>query len=168
VRHIALLRGINVGGHNVIKMADLRAMFEAAGATNVETYIQSGNVVFSHEKPSVGTLQAHILAATGFAVPVILRTREQLDVLVGANPFVAKHTHVMFLPKLVGEDALADVKSIKPDKFVHDGLHVYLSLPDGIGRSKLAGAIMKKLPDATARNWETVKQLHAMAIESGE
>src|SRR4051794_22180148 len=102
-RIAALLRGINVGGNHKIKMADLTKSFEAAGATDVQTYIQSGNVTFSHSGLSGTKLAAHLEAALkseyGFAVPVMLRTKAQLAKIIADNPFPDaqdKQLHVLF------------------------------------------------------------------------
>jgi uncharacterized protein (DUF1697 family) len=161
VRYIALLRGINVGGNRIIKMADLRAMFVAAGATDVETYIQSGNVVFTHWRASSAKLEERIAKDTGFDVPVVLRTAAEWTALIDANPFTTcgEHLHVFFLPKATP----CTVVATKPERYETVDREVYACLPNGLGRSKLAVALMKALPTATARNWRTVQQLHAMA-----
>jgi uncharacterized protein (DUF1697 family) len=161
VKHIALLRGINVGGNRIIKMADLRAMFVAAGARDVETYIQSGNVVFSHARPTAVRFEQEIAKQTGFTVQVVLRTAEEWAAL--AHPFeLDQHVHVFFLQTA----AALDVVATAPERYVVKQRDVLVYLPDGVGRSKLAGAIGKALPAATARNWRTVQQLGAMAIQS--
>jgi uncharacterized protein (DUF1697 family) len=160
-RHIALLRGINVGGNRIIKMADLRTMFVAAGARDVETYIQSGNVVFSQARPTAARFEKEIAKQTGFAVQVVLRTAEEWAAL--AHPFERdEHVHVFFLAAA----APLDVKATAPEAYLVKQRDVFVYLPDGVGRSKLAGAIGKALPTATARNWRTVQQLAAMAIQS--
>jgi uncharacterized protein (DUF1697 family) len=161
VKHIALLRGINVGGNRIIKMADLRTMFIAAGARDVETYIQSGNVVFSHPRPTSARFEKAIAAATGFDVQVVLRTAAEWDAL--AHPFeLDEHVHVFFLQT----QAPLEVVATGRERYVVKQRDVFVYLPDGVGRSKLAGAIGKALPNATARNWRTVQQLRAMAIQS--
>ena len=163
-RYIALLRGINVGGHHIIKMADLRNMFTNAGAKDVATYIQSGNVVFSHARAAstlVGHLEKHIEKAAGFKVPVILRTADEWQALVDANPFPAEWVYVFFL----GAVTPVTVKAAAPERYEVIGRDVYVYLPDGVGRSKLAGLLGKALPNATNRNWRTVLQLHAMASQ---
>lgn len=163
VRHVALLRGINVGGNRSIKMADLRAMFEAAGARDVVTYIQSGNVVFSHPRPTAAGFEHQIARATGFAVPVVLRTAAQWAKL--AHPFEDDDpVHVFFLPAPVKR---LDVVAAAPEAYVTKGREVFAYLPNGAGRSKLAASLGKALPQATARNWRTVRQLHALAVQSG-
>ena len=161
MKHIALLRGINVGGNRIIKMADLRAMFVAAGARDVETYIQSGNVVFSHPRPTAARFEKAIAAATGFDVQVVLRTAAECAAL--AHPFeLDEHVYVYFLPAA----AALEVVATGTERYVVKQREVFVYLPDGAGRSKLAGAIGNALPTATARNWRTVQQLRAMAIQS--
>ena len=161
MRHIALIRGINVGGNRIIKMEALRAMFEAAGAKDVQTYIQSGNVVFSHSKPTAARFAKEILKETGFDVAVTLRSADEWAKL--AHPYPDDdHVHVFF----VDTPAKLDVKATVPERYTVKGREVYLYLPDGIGRSKLAGAVAKALPASTARNWRTVQKLLAMAVQS--
>jgi uncharacterized protein (DUF1697 family) len=163
VRHIALLRGINVGGNRIIKMADLRDMFVAAGAREVQTYIQSGNVVFSHPQPTAARFEKVIARETGFDVPVILRTADEFAAL--AHPFEnADHVYVYFCA--VAPALARTLVGTPPEALSVKGREVFVYLPDGAGRSKLAGALGKALPAATARNWRTVQQLSAMAIQS--
>lgn len=160
-RFVALLRGINVGGHRIIKMAALREIFTGAGATDVATYIQSGNVVFSHARPSAARFEAAITAATGFAVPVILRTAAEIVAI--AHPFDDDaHVHVMF----AAAPQVPTIVAAAPEAYVVRGRDIYLYLPAGLGTSKLAPAL-GKLP-VTARNWRTVQQLRAMALQSKE
>lgn len=175
---IALLRGINVGGRNKLPMAQLREIAASMGLTDVQTYIQSGNLVASAaaDGPQVAVdLAAAIESTTGLRVPVIVRTTSQWAELVAANPFpdVAEpgtHVHVICLPSPAG-DALRsfDSSSFAPEEVVFADTEVYLHLPDGMGRSKLAIAV-NRIPAAaagTARNWNTVRKLAELA-ESGE
>jgi uncharacterized protein (DUF1697 family) len=164
VRHIALLRGINVGGKRIIKMADLRAMFVAGGAREVQTYIQSGNVVFWHSRPTAARFEKIIAKQTGLDVPVILRSADEWAAL--AHPFADDdHVHVFFL---AAPPKLSSVVAAPPEAYVVSGRDVLVYLPNGIGNSKLAGALMRAMPGATARNWRTVQQLRAMTIQSAE
>ena len=162
MKHVALLRGINVGGNRIIKMEALRAIFEEAGARDVRTYIQSGNVVFSHARPTSARFEKAIAAAVGFDVPVVLRTAAELAAL--AHPFADDAgVHVMFAAAPLAPIARV---AVPPEAYVVSGRDVYLYLPAGVGNSKLAAAL-GKLP-VTARNWRTVQQLRAMAIQSAE
>jgi len=170
--YVALLRGINVGS-KVVKMADLRAILAAGGCGDVETYIQSGNAVFAHASRSPARLAAdleqRIAKATGFAVPVVLRTADELAAVIAANPFAADadRVHVLFVAAPLAADALAaiDGKRFAPERLSAVEREVYLHLPDGIGNSKLAGTVMKAkaMAAATARNWRTVLTLGEMA-----
>jgi uncharacterized protein (DUF1697 family) len=164
---VALLRGINVGGNRMIPMADLRKMVAAAGGKNVTTYIQSGNVVFDHTSRAAPKLAAElekkIAKATGFAVPVVLRTAEEWASVIERNPFAtadADHLHVSFLAVPPAEITLA-AKTFAPEKFAQVERDVYMMLPLGVGRSKLAGALAKQksMAAATTRNWRTVLKL---------
>src|SRR5690349_14301248 len=144
--YVALLRGINVGGSKVVKMADLRGILAAGGCSDVETYIQSGNAVFGHASRSPARLatelEQRIAKATGFAVPVVLRTADELAAVIAANPFAADvdHVHVMFVASPLAADALAAIDGVKfaPERLAAVEREVYLHLPGGIGNSKLA------------------------------
>jgi uncharacterized protein (DUF1697 family) len=166
VKYVALLRAINVGGRNMLPMAKLRGVFEALGATDVATYIQSGNVVFAHSQRTIAKLTTQLAAAiavdAGFEVPVVLRTADEWKTTIANNPFAADHAHCMFLPAAPSKTALAKIVASAPERFELVGREVFLELPDGIGRSKLAGAIARALPDATTRNWRTVVTLADM------
>jgi uncharacterized protein (DUF1697 family) len=163
MKHVALIRGINVGAHHRMKMETLRKCFAAAGARDVQTYIQSGNVVFSHAKPDAAKLAKAIADETGFDVGVVVRTATEWKKL--AHPFPDdEHVHVFF----TADPAKLAIDAKGTERYVVKGREVYLYLPDGIGRSKLAGAVAKALPQATARNWRTVQQLLAMTVESAQ
>jgi uncharacterized protein (DUF1697 family) len=176
IRHVALLRGINVGGKNKLPMRDLAAIFAAAGCTGVETYIQSGNVVFS-APPHVGAglpaeISGKIKKRFGLAVPVVVRTCEELSAVLAQNPFLKKGAaedalHVMFLAELPAPAAVAalDPQRSPGDAFVVRGREIYLHLPNGVAASKLTNAYFdtKLGTVATARNWRTVATLCRMA-----
>jgi uncharacterized protein (DUF1697 family) len=172
--YVALLRGINVGGNRMIKMADLRDVFVSAGALDVATYIQSGNVVFTHAARSETTLAAQlekrIAKAAGFPVPVVLRTASQLARVIEDSPFPgadADHLHVAFLTTRPPANAWTiDARSLAPERCAVVGRELYLYLPAGMGRSKLAAAVLAKPTAiggrATARNWRTVLKLNEL------
>jgi uncharacterized protein (DUF1697 family) len=174
-RYVALLRGINVGGRTKIGMADLRALFEAAGVEDVTTYIQSGNVVFSSDGAAAAVtkaLEKRIAGDLGLAVTVLLRTRPQLEKVLRANPFLAEgrdpsKLHVTFLaekPNGARVKAL-DPEQWKPDEFRFLGREIYLHFPKGYGRSKLGNTFFEKQLGvrATTRNWRTVTKLVELA-----
>jgi len=119
VRHVALLRGINVGGKNKVEMAGLRAAFEAAGLTDVVTYLNTGNVVFGG-RASVPRLEAVIAEAVGFAVPVLLRSGAELGAVVDAIPpaWVAdkdQRCEVIFLGKQDDHPKVVDLLPRNPE-----------------------------------------------------
>ena len=175
--YIAMLRGINVSGHKIIKMELLRASFAALGFKNVKTYIQSGNVVFEAPKDSDASVSAKIerkiLRDFGFSVPVFIRSAKEMEAVCAGNPFLKApgmdqtKFHVSFLSgdPLEGGHKELEPLAAKTEQFRIIGREVYLYLPNGSGNSKLSNtAIEKKLSvGATTRNWATVNTLLAMA-----
>ena len=169
MRVVALLRGINIGPSKRIAMADLRAIVESLGHSDVETYLQSGNVVFAPKrrtKDHAEPLSAAIRDATGLDVPVVTRTGAELARVVQANPYsVDDPTKVVvaFLAEAVdlGDLALGDLSSYLPDELTISARELYVSVPNGQARSKLMEALTKRsLPTTlTVRNWRTVEAL---------
>ena len=169
MRVAALLRGVNIGPNKRIAMGDLRAIVESLGHTDAETYLQSGNVVFTPKrrtKDLATPLSAAIVDATGHDVPVVVRTGEELARVVEANPYpVDDPTKVVvaFLADAVdlGDLALGDLSSYLPDELTISGRELYVSVPNGQARSKLMEALMRRsLPTTlTVRNWRTVEAL---------
>jgi len=172
---IALLRGINVGGHRKVPMATLRDLFVDAGYDQVTTYIQSGNVVFSHRSPSSDRLRADLETrigdAMGFEVPVMVRTKAEMADVVVRNPYPGvegTELHVLFLADDLPAGALdaidsIDVERFAPETLVVSGREIYLHLPDGMGRAKLPAALGRLDMATTARNWRTVEKLLELA-----
>jgi uncharacterized protein (DUF1697 family) len=165
--YVALLRGINVGGKHSLPMVKVRAVFEASGASNVATYIQSGNVVFNATKISAATLASALDKAAGFAVPVVLRTAKDFKTVITSNPWATETMHCAFLPAKPLKAALAklaaiDHEALAPSRVVQLGQELYFDLPEGIGRDKLAATVLRAFPDATTRNWRTVLTLQEM------
>lgn len=166
---VALLRGINVGGKTTLSMAKLREVAERLGYDDVATYIQSGNLVLrtGDNASKVEKDLARAIAALGGVQPaVIVRTRAQLAKVVEGNPFVArgedpKACHVVFGAKAAKPPLTRlDLPSYAPEEAVAVGKELYLFLPGGMGRSKLAGALAKdKTAFGTARSWRTVTKL---------
>jgi uncharacterized protein (DUF1697 family) len=173
--YIALLRGINVGGHHKVAMADLRAWFEAAGHVDVTTYIQSGNVVFtgSGARDKIESdLERRLKRETGFDLAVVTRTATEWDKVVRNNPYpkaAPTSLIVSFLKKPPPRAALRtiDVAAFAPDEFTAKGREIYLHLPNGQGRAKLPQALNRVQGTATARNWQTVLKLLDLARASG-
>jgi len=169
--HVALLRGVNVGG-NMLPMKDLAGILADAGCTDVRTYIQSGNAIF---RAADGVLEGlpdritgRIAKRFGYQIPVILRTTEQLRETIRHNPFLKagaeeKMLHVFFLadlPKAQDVGSL-DPKRSPPDTFVVRGRDIYVNFPNGLARSKLTNNYFdsKLSTTSTARNWRTVLKL---------
>lgn len=174
--HVALLRGVNVGGKHVLPMADLAGMFAQAGCRDVRTYIQSGNVVFRAEPVLVRRLPVAvgraIEARFGFEAPIVTRSLSELEVVAARNPFPTgrvdpRTLHVVFLldrPSRADAAAL-DPERSPPDEFVVQGREIYLRCPNGTARSKLTAtyfdATLKTI--GTFRNWNTVLKLLELA-----
>ncbi len=174
--YIALLRGVNVGGKNLLPMKDLAEMFAQCECVDVKTYIQSGNVVFRASPGAAKKLAAKIAESIqerfGFESPVILRTPEEMRAALDNNPFATVEAlentvHIMFLADLPDAAAIAslDPDRSPPDRFAVRGREIYLHVPNGMGRSKLTnGYFDRKLSTvSTARNWRTVLKLLEMA-----
>jgi len=173
--YIALLRGINVGGHNKLLMRELVQLLEVLGLENVQTYIQSGNVVFQSERTDRLELSEEIRAAIGeghgFTPQVFILDRERLQAAMHANPFPEgedepKTLHLFFLGAIPEDPDLSALETVKADSERYELIDdvFYLHAPDGIGRSKLAAKVGKGWDvSVTARNWRTVKKIMAMA-----
>lgn len=172
VPSVAFLRGINVGGKNKLPMTDLREMFVAAGCCEVRTYIQSGNVIFQADPDVLASLPSAVSALiaerTGYRVPVVVRSTEQLATVIHNNPFLtvgaAEETlHVLFLADRpsVASIATLDPDRCPPDAFVVQGQEIYLHLPNGMARTKLTNEYFDSRLStvSTARNWRTVTTL---------
>lgn len=171
---VALFRGINVGGRNIVPMAELKEMLQSLNYQEVSTYIQSGNVVFHGPAESKNDLRNQILESFeqhfDFRPELMLLSSSDFSDALDANPFpqaadFPKTLYFFFLesqptaPDLAALDALAS----STERFKLIGPVFYLYAPDGMGRSRLASAAERKLGvAATARNLNTVKRLAAM------
>jgi uncharacterized protein (DUF1697 family) len=176
---VALLRGVNVGGKSSLSMSDLRAVAESCGYEHVRTYIQSGNLVF--EAPARATsatvakqLELAIADATVVEPEVVARTRAELAAAVDGNPFASRgedpaHLHVVFTTgQAKASLGSIDLAGYAPEEAAAVGQHLYLFLPSGMGRSKLAADLSRRRGSTgTARNWRTVTKLLGMAGELG-
>jgi uncharacterized protein (DUF1697 family) len=169
--YISFLRGVNMTGHNKMKMAELSALYFDLGFIDVSTFIQSGNVVFSAgEELTVPEISRMIEKAISerfsYDVPVMLRTVEELHRLHSVNPFLFEDNFdpsknaVLFLHEKVGDDQIAKVKNIDypPDKFKVEGSEIIIYCPNGFGRTKLYTNFFEKKMGVkgTARNWNTI------------
>jgi uncharacterized protein (DUF1697 family) len=172
-----MLRGVNVGGHNVIKMDVLRALCTSLKLRNPQTYVQSGNVVFAAAERGLdrlaGRIEAAIEETAGFRPTVILRTAAEMREVVARNPFAGRSgiepgkLIVVFLARAPGDDARERLRAIKTDPeelHIHDR-ELYVYYPNGMGRTKFTAAVMERALkiDATARNWNSVTRLLDMA-----
>jgi uncharacterized protein (DUF1697 family) len=180
--HAALIRGINVGGHNLLPMTVLHAFFTDAGCSSVQTYIQSGNVVF-HASSALAAKLPKLLGAQlakhlGRSVDVSLMLRDSaaLARAIEDNPYpdaVAqpKTLHLGFLEQAPSQEQIARLNQQQSaiDQFTVRGKELYLFTPDGIGRSKLTNSFFAKLgTPCTMRNWNTVLKLHSMLTAGAE
>jgi uncharacterized protein (DUF1697 family) len=173
--YIALLRGINVTGHNIIRMEDLRASFEALGFRRVKTYVQSGNVIFEAGTDAnlPGKIEKKILADYGFNVSVLVKTPRELEQVIRNNPFPGSkgiddsRLYVTFLstPAPPAADGALKGLATELERFHIGHREIYLCCPNGYGKTKLSNtAIEKKLGVvATTRNWRSVNALLALA-----
>jgi uncharacterized protein (DUF1697 family) len=167
---VALLRGVNVGGKGRVPMQELRELFESLDFEDVRTLIQSGNVIFrSSSAPSASILEAAIAERFQVASPVVLRTSSQLAEIIRNEPFGDvdhAHLHVGFMVEAISEEAVAalDVDRFAPERIAAAGTEMYFSLPEGMGNSKLASYVSRRLgPSMTVRNWNTVTTLAELA-----
>lgn len=166
-RWLALLRGINVGGHNRLAMADLRHAIDAVGGFEIATYIQSGNAVFSGPSDlTADQIRGSVARLANVAVPVVLVEKSTLEDAAAQNPFPTedgKALHLFTLWDELNDVTIAVMNGATRNRDAWDawGQFVYVYCPDGFGRSKLAEAASKKLP-GTGRNWNTVVRLKSM------
>jgi uncharacterized protein (DUF1697 family) len=174
--YVAMLRGINVGGHKKIKMEDLRRSFEALGFKQVKTFIQSGNVVFKPGKLSPPNLtrkiEDKIASDFGHSVSVITRTSDEMSKAIDNNPFLRERgvdstkVHVTFLSESPDPSALKHVEALirQPDRLKCLGKEIYLYLPNGMSQSSLWTTPWERMLGVitTTRNWKTVNSLNQM------
>ena len=165
-RYVALLRGVNLAGKNKVPMVGLRALFESLGHTQVSTYIQSGNVLFTSARPlKPKSLETVIHDKFGFPAAVMLRTPQELERVVASSPFKRVDTSKLHVAFMAGEPRREVVDDLdrgrfKPEEFVVQGHDLYLHLPNGVGRTKLPAYLDRQLKTPfTIRNWNTVMKL---------
>ena len=174
--YIAMLRGINVSGHKTIRMEDLRTLCSGLGFHNVETYVQSGNIVFQTPIRNPAALSKRIgekiLQSFGFDAPVIVRTSKQMRKVITNNPFLKEKNvdssklHVTFLSETPQERSLKKLETLStnPDRFYAAPQEIYLYCPSGYGKTKLSNVAIEKALSvrATTRNWKTTNTLSEM------
>jgi uncharacterized protein (DUF1697 family) len=176
-RYISILRGINVGANRKVPMADLKVVCSKLGLLNLQTYIQSGNVVFElAQSESVSELENRLqkafTEAFGFDIPVIVRTLQEMEESMANNTFLKEkdadidRLHLTFLKEEPSPELLEKIKALQflPDRFEIIERDVFVYCDNGYGRTKITNDFFeKKLKvQATTRNWKTVMKLHEM------
>jgi uncharacterized protein (DUF1697 family) len=177
VTYVALLRAVNLGAHNKIRMADLAALVAGLGFENVQTLLQSGNVVFAGGSKTTTAIEQMLERAAvserGLETDFFVRTAKEWQAIVDANPFPREakddpsHLVAVLLKGEVSAASLTALqKAIAGREVVRaQGRCAYVVYPDGIGRSKVTSALLEKKlgTRGTARNWNTVLKLAALA-----
>ena len=175
--HVLLLRGINVGGRNRLRMADLRSLVERLGYADVRTHLQSGNVVCTGPgtpADAAGAMAHAIRDELGLHVPVVARSAPEWAAVLTAHPFVGDEDdptrlHVAFLDGVPEPERVAGLEAragaFAPDRFAVAGAHVYLHVPGSYADTRLQNALLEKElgRSATTRNWRTVAALADLA-----
>ena len=176
--YIALLRGINVSGQKIIKMDELRESLKQLDFAKTQTYIQSGNIIFSCKKTDHLILETKIskliLENWDFEVPVIIRELEELIKIKNGNPFLkdegidTSKLHVTFLSNTPKKESINGLSNFKnpSEQFKIIEKEMYFYFPNGVGKSKLTNKLFERKLSVicTSRNWRTVNKL----IEIGE
>lgn len=178
--HVCLLRGVNMAGHNKIKMADLKEMFRKLGFPDAETFIQTGNIIFTAKsKYNKGELtlkiESEIRKRFGLEIAALLRSKGELERIISLNPFVnlnkfdpARSAVIFLYREPVGRELekLAGV-DYPPDKFEVIGKEIFIYCPNGFGRTKLYTNFfeMKTGVKGTARNWNTISTIFGLASQ---
>jgi uncharacterized protein (DUF1697 family) len=176
---ISMLRAVNVGGHNTIPMAELRDLYESLRFGGVQTYVQSGNVIFSSRESDLDILERDIANAIerrfGSRIDVILRTASEMREVIRKNPFAARQgiepnkLLVTFLARDPGREARDCVLAMKtePDEIRFETRELYTYFPHGMGKSKLPVATIARLlkVPGTGRNWNSVTKMLEIAAK---
>ncbi|KIA99426.1 MULTISPECIES: DUF1697 domain-containing protein [unclassified Flavobacterium] len=171
--HLALLRGINVSGHNMIKMEALKTTLEAIGFKNVQTYIQSGNVFVDTDEDNASkvgfVIKQEIFKVFGHEVPIVVINKQDLEACFKNNPFLKekdadiKKLYVAFISIALKSDSINDLKisQFKPDEASIDGNRIFIKYAVGAGKTRFDQKYIEKKLNVTAtiRNWNTVTQL---------
>ena len=177
--HLALLRAINVSGHNMMKMEALKTMLENIGFTNVRTYLQSGNVFVDTEEESASKvgfmIKQEIFKVFGHEVPTIVIAKEDLELCFKNSPYIkekdidTKKLYVVFVSTILKKENINDLKisQFKPDEASIDGNRIFIKYAVGAGKTRLEGKYIEKKLNVTVtmRNWNTVTNLLKMYEE---
>jgi len=171
--YISILRGINVSGQKKIKMVDLKTLYKKIGFQDIQTYIQSGNVIFNSEqtdkKGIIEKIEEKISKQYGFTIPVRLLEIQELKEVFSNNPFLNNRNedinklHVTFLKEEPKSEYVKEITIIQSasDEFILKGKTIYVFCPNGYGRTKLTNTFFEKKlkTTATTRNWKTIGKL---------
>jgi uncharacterized protein (DUF1697 family) len=178
--YISFLRGVNMTGHNSIKMTDLAALYKELDFAEAETFIQSGNVIFSTANDSAIddmalTIEKAIKFRFGYNVPVMIRSVPEMRNILNSNPYLGEVNFdpakmaVIFLHDNVTESQIQKVADMDypPDKFRIIGKEIYTFCPNGFGRTKIYTNFFEKKMDVkgTARNWKTITTILGLASD---
>ncbi len=176
--YIALFRGLNMGGHNILPMKELVKLLEKLGFHDVRTYIQSGNAVFRSKEQNASRLaekiSAEIKKSHGFAPHILLLEPEELEKVIESNPFPEAESdptslHLLFLtsvPERPDWKALENIRK-RSERYRLKGNVFYLHAPEGVGRSKLAMNAERLLGvPVTGRNWRSTRRIMSLAKEN--
>ena len=175
--YISILRGINVGGNRIVRMEDLREWYMGLGFKDVQSYIQSGNLVFNSDKQETTELEslisAMILKNCQIEVPLVVLDIDQLKHVVATNPFLLQPVftlqslHVTFLSAKPSTEELDRIKAMNhlPDRFLPVDKYIYIHCPNGYGKTRLTNNFFesKLKVTATTRNWRTLNELIRLA-----
>ena len=172
-----MLKGINVGGRRIVRMDELKAVYISLGMKNVRTYIQSGNVLFESDSLKTeglkSTIERSLEDKFGFRVSVIIRTADEMENIIVQCPFDnidmkndGSKIAVIFLSSVSDQNVLLELKNyIKPgEKLIPGSREIYLSCPEGFGKTKLTNQpVEQRLKvTATSRNWRSVNKMYEL------
>jgi uncharacterized protein (DUF1697 family) len=175
--YISILRGINVSGHNIIKMDALQELYKSLGFKNVQTYIQSGNVIFQDTSSDIQNLEKKIsekiTVTLGLKIPLLVKEISEFKEISRHNPYLTgriediNHLAVTFLSSKPLQQDIDKISTLNfpPDEFIINDKAIYLFCPNGFGNSKLTISFFenKLKVHATTRNWKTTIKLLEMA-----
>lgn len=176
--YISFLRGVNMTGYNSIKMADLSKLYFDIGYTDIQTYIQSGNVIFGDKSetplPEIEQkIEMEILARFNYVIPAMVRTIKEVSLLLTRNPYLSEENFdaakmaVIFLHETPSDTQINKVININypPDKFLISGKEIFIYCPNGFGNTKIYTNFFERKMGATgtARNWKTITSILQIA-----
>jgi uncharacterized protein (DUF1697 family) len=175
---ISFLRGVNMTGHNSIRMADLSELYKNLGFSDAVTFIQSGNVIFSSAGKATSAdiaekIEKGILDSFSYKIPVMIRTLPEMEDLLSSNPFLKEEKFdpakmaVIFLHEIPLDINIQNIINVDypPDKFKIIGKEIFIFCPNGFGRTKLYTTFFEKKINVkgTARNWKTITTVFDLA-----